>query len=69
MPEGVKWSVSNCSYWAQGNRCNAGQIMIDVDKHASADYSSEFADGLGTDHQDKASEASVTCCHTFKPKE
>ena len=69
MPEGVKCSVSNCSFWAQGNQCVASQIMVDVDKHASADYSSEFADGLGTDHKDMATDSSVTCCHTFKPKE
>ena len=70
MPEGVKCSVSNCSYWAHGNRCAADEIMVDVDKHALADYGSEFADeGLGVDHKDEAADSSVTCCHTFKPKE
>ncbi|HUC93168.1 MAG TPA: DUF1540 domain-containing protein [Paenibacillus sp.] len=68
MPEGVKCSVSNCTYWGEGNKCVANSIMIDIDKHASADYSSEFAEGLGTDHRDTAKNASVTCCHTFEQK-
>jgi hypothetical protein len=69
MPQGVKCSVADCTYWAKGNECHADQIMIDVDKHANADYSSEFASGLGTDHKDKAGNSASTCCHTFKPKE
>ncbi|GGG10504.1 DUF1540 domain-containing protein [Paenibacillus abyssi] len=70
MPKGVKCSVANCSFWGQGNQCNADTIMIDVDKHAQMDYHSEFAsDGMGSNHRDAAEEASITCCHTFKPKE
>lgn len=69
MPQGVKCSVSNCSFWAQGNRCSAEQIMVEIDKHANADYKTEFAGGLGSDHRDRAPDASVTCCHTFKAKE
>jgi len=70
MPDGVKCSVSNCSFWGQGNNCNADQIMIDIDKHAHQPLDTEFAHGeLGADHQDHAKDSSVTCCHTFKPKE
>ncbi|CAM4263816.1 DUF1540 domain-containing protein [Paenibacillus tarimensis] len=69
MPEGVKCSVSNCTFWGQGNQCNANQIMVDIDKHGAVDYSSEFAEGLGMNHKDTAPQSSTTCCHTFKPKE
>ncbi|CAM3117725.1 DUF1540 domain-containing protein [Paenibacillus lupini] len=68
MPKGVSCSVSNCSFWRDGNNCNANAISIDIDQHA--DFNEEFAaDDLGLYHQDQASESSATCCHTFKPKE
>lgn len=69
MPEGVKCSVANCSYWEQGNRCSANEIMVDIDKHAEVDYGSEFSGSLGSNHKDTAPESSLTCCHTFKLKE
>ncbi len=69
MPQGVKCSVSNCAFWKQGNNCNAEQIMIDIDQHASAHYDTEFAeDGLSSNHKDLAENSSVTCCHTFRPQ-
>ncbi|WP_068775147.1 DUF1540 domain-containing protein [Paenibacillus sp. FJAT-26967] len=68
MPE-VKCAVSNCAYWGQGNNCRADVIMIETDKHASADLSSEFAgETFDVNHKDKASNAANTCCHTFKEK-
>ncbi|WP_274651887.1 DUF1540 domain-containing protein [Paenibacillus humicola] len=70
MPKGVSCSVANCTYWAQGNRCNADEIMIDIDNHASKPLDTEFAhEVLGEQHRDTAPESSATCCHTFKPKE
>lgn len=66
MPD-VKCSVSNCTYWGQGNACNASAIMIEVDKHADVAYDTEFATEF-TDHQDQAGSVQNTCCHTFKPK-
>ncbi|WP_270172250.1 DUF1540 domain-containing protein [Paenibacillus sp. SYP-B4298] len=65
MPQGVKCSVSNCTFWKQGNLCNADQIAIDVDQHANLD--TEFADEWDS-HRDTAKTSSVTCCHTFQPK-
>ncbi|SFF00889.1 protein of unknown function [Paenibacillus catalpae] len=68
MPKGVSCSVSNCTFWKEGNNCNADAISIDIDQHA--DFNEEFAaDDLGLYHQDQATESSATCCHTFKPKE
>lgn len=66
----VKCSVSNCTYWAQGNNCSAEMIMVEIDSHAKANFNAEFAGEYGYDskHKDVASTSSATCCHTFKPK-
>ncbi|KAF9115021.1 hypothetical protein BGX30_006419, partial [Mortierella sp. GBA39] len=49
----VKCSVSNCSYWGEENVCKAEQILIEIDKHASAKYSEEYGSELG-EHKDRA---------------
>lgn len=68
MPQ-VKCSVADCEYWESGNNCVADMIMIDIDKHADLDYNAEFAKESGdTDHQDNATSASNTCCHTFEQR-
>jgi hypothetical protein len=68
MPNGVSCSVSNCSYWGQGNRCAAQEIAIEVDAHANNHWNEEFAEEFAS-HQDQAKTSSVTCCLTFKPME
>jgi hypothetical protein len=69
MPD-VKCSVSNCTYWAKGNNCQADMIMVEVDPHANKNFNAEFAGEYGYDseHKDAASSARETCCHTFKAK-
>lgn len=68
MPKGVNCSVANCSFWKEGNLCNAEEIKIEIDAHSS--FNEEFAsDKLGLLHQDQAVQSAATCCHTFKPKE
>jgi hypothetical protein len=67
MPNGVACSVSNCSYWDQGNRCGAQEITIEVDSHAQKHWNEEFADEFYS-HRDSAPTSSVTCCLTFQPK-
>jgi len=67
MPKGVACSVSNCSFWNQGNRCGANEIAIEVDAHANRRWNEEFAEEF-SDHQDEAPTSSVTCCLTFQPK-
>ena len=64
---GVRCTVNNCEYWMQGNRCQAGQIlvthsspMINADKHG------RDADRL--DHT-PADDNEETCCYTFEPAE
>lgn len=66
MPEGVKCTVSNCTFWDEGNLCAADSIVVDIDKHAVS-FDTEFASFEG-EHQDMAVNASTTCCNTFKPR-
>ena len=67
MPK-VKCSVSNCKYWAQGNECKADVIMIEVDRHANANFNEEFSgESFDSEHKDIAANAANTCCHTFEP--
>jgi hypothetical protein len=68
LPE-VKCSVANCNYWAQGNNCVADVVMIEVDKHAGAQFNAEFAgESFDTAHQDQAVKVKDTCCHTFEKR-
>lgn len=64
----VHCSVSNCKFW--GNfRCQASEIMIDIDAHANMKADPEFAaESFRGDHKDTASRPSATCCQTFEPK-
>lgn len=44
-------------------------IMIEIDKHANADFKAEFAgEAFDSNHRDSADAVSSTCCHTFKSK-
>ncbi|MFC4599378.1 DUF1540 domain-containing protein [Cohnella hongkongensis] len=67
MPKDVACSVSNCTFWKEGNACGAGEIQIEVDAHARRHWDEEFAAEF-EDHQDQAKTSSVTCCLTFEPK-
>ncbi|MBB6675280.1 DUF1540 domain-containing protein [Cohnella nanjingensis] len=69
MPNGVACSVSNCSFWGEGNRCAAQEIAIEIDAHAKRNLNEEFADESFEAHQDQASSSKATCCLTFRPKE
>ncbi|QOR68666.1 DUF1540 domain-containing protein [Cytobacillus suaedae] len=64
----VSCSISNCTFYGEGNVCRAEKIMVDLDRHSS--YDSEFGEELGyKDHIDEAAKSAQTCCRTFKPKE
>jgi Domain of Unknown Function (DUF1540). len=67
MPEGVACSVSNCTFWKEGNACGAKEIAIEIDAHAGHRWNEEFAKEFG-DHRDSAEASEVTCCQTFRPK-
>ncbi|EOO74852.1 hypothetical protein IIC_02660 [Bacillus cereus VD021] len=65
MPE-VKCSVSNCSFWGQGNLCQASAIVVQPDAQEAGQIEN-------SSYTNETLESSVTtsvetCCHTFKPK-
>ena len=75
----VNCSVKNCSYWGQGEVCNADTIWVKnnmgtrgASNSAFSQYT-EFADDLqpdlGTNAKNQASGSHGTCCETMKPKE
>ncbi|MGH0779904.1 DUF1540 domain-containing protein [Bacillus cereus] len=65
MPE-VRCSVSNCSFWGQGNFCQASAIIVQPD----ADESGQTENNSYTNETLESSVATSveTCCHTFKPR-
>jgi len=67
MPDGVACSVSNCSYWKQGNACGAKEIAIEIDAHSRNRWNEEFAEEFGG-HKDESPSSAGTCCLTFKPQ-
>ncbi|MFD2116099.1 DUF1540 domain-containing protein [Paenibacillus yanchengensis] len=72
MPHGVTCRVSNCNFWENGNKCNAKEIMIELDNNVSHNVHEEFAEdefGKLNSMDDHASQSSATCCLTFQPKE
>ncbi|KEK24228.1 DUF1540 domain-containing protein [Bacillus gaemokensis] len=70
MPE-VRCSVSNCSFWGQGNFCQANAIVVQpdaqsADQAANASYTNAVLTG---ETLDSSAQTSVeTCCQTFRPK-
>ncbi|TKI87695.1 DUF1540 domain-containing protein [Bacillus mycoides] len=70
MPE-VKCSVSNCSFWGQGNLCQASAIVVQPDAQEAGQI--ENCSYTNATLTNETLESSVTtsvetCCHTFKPK-
>ncbi|AQS55450.1 MAG: DUF1540 domain-containing protein [Novibacillus thermophilus] len=69
MPE-VYCSVANCFFWAEGNKCDADAIMVEVNEHADHRFNEEVGgEMVHTSHQDYAKHSRDTCCHTFKPRQ
>ncbi|ALA51126.1 DUF1540 domain-containing protein [Shouchella clausii] len=67
----VHCRVSNCTFWAEGNKCGAEEILVETDPYA-ADYdieaSSEWHADAKEDVHEHAEQSAETCCQTFKPK-
>jgi hypothetical protein len=62
---GVHSTVSNCEYWADGNRGHAGQILVTHSSPTlSADNHGKDADRL---RQTPVGGVEETCCYTFEP--
>ena len=68
MPE-VRCSVSNCSFWGQGNFCQASAIIVqpDADETGQTENESYTSAVLTNETLESSVATSVeTCCHTFK---
>ncbi len=66
MPE-VKCSVANCHYHGEGNMCTADAIMVDVERHANAQFDMEIGEvQVDLKHKDHAKNKQETLCHTFE---
>ncbi|KEF38670.1 protein of unknown function (DUF1540) [Schinkia azotoformans MEV2011] len=63
----VLCTVSNCSFHAEGNKCGASQITVDMDYQSN--YDTEFSQEFDIkDRKEKANHSGETSCKTFKPK-
>lgn len=63
----VSCSISNCTFYAKGNICDAEKIKIDMDNQSK--YDTEFSQELDYESRTEvANQSSDTCCKTFKPK-
>ncbi|MFJ8527643.1 DUF1540 domain-containing protein [Bacillus sp. NPDC094106] len=70
MPE-VRCSVSNCSFWGQGNFCQASTIFVqpdDQNTNPSSDDSYTNAAFTGETLESSVVTSVETCCQTFRPK-
>ncbi|KAB2440492.1 DUF1540 domain-containing protein [Bacillus luti] len=70
MPE-VKCSVSNCSFWGQGNFCQASSIVVQPDAQEAGPNTNDSYTGAVLTNETLESSVTTsveTCCHTFKPK-
>ncbi|PFA25624.1 MULTISPECIES: DUF1540 domain-containing protein [Bacillus cereus group] len=70
MPE-VRCSVSNCSFWGQGNFCQATSIFVQPDDQNTnqSDTDSYTNSALTGETLESSATTSVeTCCQTFQPK-
>jgi hypothetical protein len=70
MPE-VKCSVSNCSFWGQGNLCQASAIVVQPDAQEAGQIENSLYTNATLTNETLESSVTTsveTCCHTFKPK-
>ncbi|MFX3622962.1 MAG: DUF1540 domain-containing protein [Ectobacillus sp.] len=70
MPE-VRCSVSNCSFWGQGNFCQAQAIVVQPDEKTFSnlnDVSYQNAVLEGVQMESPAVNSADTCCQTFRQK-
>lgn len=71
MPE-VRCSVSNCSFWGQGNFCQANAIVVQPDVQNAEQFDdTSYTNTILTGEPLESSVATSveTCCQTFKQKQ
>ncbi|MET3504786.1 DUF1540 domain-containing protein [Halalkalibacter oceani] len=67
----VKCNVANCTFWGEGNKCQAEAILVEIDANSTADFNMEAgAEPYGeAEYHHEATQKKETCCHTFRPKD
>ncbi len=64
----IHCSVNNCHYWAQGNMCNANEIMVTSDTIADQLPDKIDAPKANQIQATPVSTCMDSCCKTFVPK-
>ncbi len=64
----IHCTVSNCHYWAQGNMCDANEILVTSDQQGESLGDSFDAPQASTASQVQATTCMDTCCKTFVHK-
>lgn len=64
----IMCTVSNCHYWAQGNHCDANQILVTSDEMGDEAGDRYDAPQASTMRQTQVQTCMDTCCKTFIPK-
>ncbi|WP_410984755.1 DUF1540 domain-containing protein [Bacillus cereus] len=70
MPE-VRCSVSNCSFWGQGNFCQASAIFVQPDdQNTNQPDNDSYTNAAltGETIESSATTSVETCCQTFRQK-
>ncbi len=67
MPQHIHCTVSNCHYYAQGNKCHASEIVVVSDQFGHQQPDTEDATQASTFPQTPANTCMETCCKTFTP--
>ena len=68
MAADVKCTVSSCSFWAQANRCDAKEILVDNSVAEAGRMEIGSIAGEKTASARQARHSHETCCKTFRPK-
>jgi len=65
MSQHIHCSVSNCHYWAQGNKCDANEIVVITDSLANQYPDNVDAPTASSIPASPADKCEATCCKTF----
>ena len=64
----IMCTINNCHYWAQGNRCDANQILVTSDQFGAEQPDSMDAPQAATMSQTPVNDCMGSACKTFALK-
>ena len=59
--------ISNCHYWASGNKCDANEILVTSDQFGAQNPDRIDAPQASNLQPEMADDCMSTCCKTFVP--